>query len=295
MESLQVEGSTLAQQSEPDVGRLLSGRAAGVNVTNSSGLAGSGTNIIIRGYTTISGSNQPLFIVDGVPFDGGTVGDGQAPGGGRNFLDNYNESSRFLDIDPNNIESVNVLKGLSATVLYGDRGSNGVILITTKTGSGGQVNKKLEISVNQSVFATEAILPNYQDNYGGGFHQGFGYFFSNWGPRFDADLSGTQQFKRVDENGVTILQSPLNFIGDPTLVAGLDDQLDRDYPYAPYNSVEEFFRTGIVSNTSVSARGGSDRATYNMSYSHVDETGTTPGNSLQRDNFGFGGRMQLSN
>lgn len=116
-----------------------------------------------------------MFIVDGIPFDSGTNTQ-------TNFLDGNTESSRFLDLDPNNIESVSVLKGLSATVLYGNRGRNGVILITTKGAASGDAPSKTEVSVTQSVFMSNAVLPKFQDNYGGGFHQGFGYFFSNWGP-----------------------------------------------------------------------------------------------------------------
>ena len=171
-----VESDAVESRPEADIGRVLSGKVAGVNITSNNGLSGSGTNIIIRGYSSATQSNQPLFIVDGVPFDSGTNAQ-------TDYLDGNTESSRFLDIDPNTIESVSVLKGLSATVLYGNRGRNGVILITTKNASSGAAGSKSEISISQSIFTSTAILPKYQNNYGGGFHQGFGYFFSNWGPR----------------------------------------------------------------------------------------------------------------
>ncbi|MEM7381010.1 MAG: TonB-dependent receptor plug domain-containing protein, partial [Bacteroidota bacterium] len=119
-----VESDLVESRPEADIARVLNGKVAGVNITANNGLSGSGTNIIIRGYSSATQSNQPLFIVDGVPFDSGTNTQ-------TDFLDGNTESSRFLDIDPNTIESVSVLKGLSATVLYGNRGRNGVILITT--------------------------------------------------------------------------------------------------------------------------------------------------------------------
>ena len=174
----QIEG-----RQEADVARLLRGKATGVDITSTSGLAGSGTNVIIRGYSSISGSNQPLFVVDGIPFNTSANSGNQTFGTG-----SATASSRFLDLDPNNIADISILKGLSATVLYGEAGRNGVVLVTTKTGKGGaNANKKTEVSVSQSVFQTEiANLPTYQDSYGNGFGSfGFGWFFSNWGPRFD--------------------------------------------------------------------------------------------------------------
>lgn len=110
-----------------DVGQLLMGRAAGVQITSSSGSPGSGSNIIIRGNSAINGSNQPLFIIDGIPFNSSSGSDG----------------SNYVNIDPNNIKSINVLKGLSATMLYGSSGKNGVILITSKNGYFTKGAKKL--------------------------------------------------------------------------------------------------------------------------------------------------------
>ena len=123
---------------EADIGRVLQGKVAGVNITASNGLSGSGTNIIIRGYSSVTQSNQPLFVVDGVPIDSGTNNQGS-------ILDGNTASSRFLDLDPNTIKEVNVLKGLSATVLYGNRGRNGVILITTKSSTRGDAPSKMEV------------------------------------------------------------------------------------------------------------------------------------------------------
>ena len=121
-----VDDEEIEQRPEGDIGRVLNGKVAGLNVTSSNGLSGSSTNMVIRGYSSATQSNQPLLVVDGVPFDSETNGQS-------NFLDGSTESSRFLDLDPNMIANVSVLKGLSATVLYGSRVSNGVILITNKT------------------------------------------------------------------------------------------------------------------------------------------------------------------
>jgi len=177
----------LEQKSEGDLGRLLQGKAAGVNITASNGLSGSSSNIVIRGNTSITGNNQALFVIDGIPFDSGS---NQQTA----FFDNVTESNRFLDIDPNNIEDISILKGLSATALYGDRGRNGVILITTKSGSGANKQGSARLSITQSTFLSTPHLPKYQNEYGGGFNNTFGWFFSNWGPRFN------------DPNGVIVLQ-----------------------------------------------------------------------------------------
>ena len=108
-----------------------------------------------------------------------------------NFADGNSGSSRFLDLDPNNIANVNILKGYAATTLYGTAGRNGVILITTKGGSTKKGSKKNEITVNQSLFFNEiASLPDYQNTFGNGFDQAYGNFFSNWGPGFYKDGLG---------------------------------------------------------------------------------------------------------
>jgi TonB-linked outer membrane protein, SusC/RagA family len=287
-----VESEKVEARPEADIARVLNGKVAGVNITSNNGLSGSGTNIIIRGYSSATQSNQPLFIVDGIPFDSGTNTQ-------TNFLDGNTESSRFLDLDPNNIASVSVLKGLSATVLYGNRGRNGVILITTKGAASGDAPTKTEVNVTQSVFMSNAVLPKFQQNYGGGFHQGFGYFFSNWGPRFDRTdddgIASAGQYIGTGPNGEAILRHPFNYMADPTLIAGFEDLLDDEYPYKPYNGVEEFFRTGYVYSTSVNVRGGSEKISFNANYGRTEDIGVTRGNRLLRNNFSLGGNAKLSN
>lgn len=265
----------IAQKSDGDIGRVLRGKAPGVDVTQTNGMSGSGTNIIIRGYTSITQNNQPLFVVDGVPFN-------SESNEANNFLDGQTESSRFLDLDPNSIESVNVLKGLSATVLYGEQGRNGVILVTTKNGSRiGVNNKKTEVTVSQSYFASEiASLPDFQNNFGGGFYQNFGFFFSNWGPNF---------------NTIETVSHPYGNFTNDALQESFSEFVGADYEYRPYNSVENFFRTGSVASTSINIRGGDENSTFNVSYGFTDDEGITPGNELTRHNFGFGGNTKLTN
>ena len=275
-----VDGKALEQRPESDVVRLLNGKAPGVDILSASGISGSGTNITIRGVSTITGSSTPLFVVDGVPFDAST--NPQA-----SFVYGNTTSSRFLDLDPNNIENISVLKGLSATTLYGELGRNGVILITTKTGANKRTNNKAEVTVTQSVFLNEVSnLPEYQQRYGGGFDQSLGLaFFSNWGAEFkDPPVKVVHPYDRAALN-VAFPQF------NPTPGAGND----AIYEYKPYNSVERFFRTGVVKTTSVGIQTGNQNASFSANYSYTDDQGFTPGNNLYKNNFGLGGNVKLNN
>ncbi|MDO9261247.1 MAG: SusC/RagA family TonB-linked outer membrane protein, partial [Flavobacteriaceae bacterium] len=285
----EVKADVLEQRAEGDFGRVLSGKASGVVINQTSGISGSGTNIVIRGYTSITGSNQPLFIVDGVPFNGETNAVG-------NFVNGNSGSSRFLDIDPNNIESVSVLKGFSAATLYGTEGKNGVILITTKSGSSKKGAKKTEITFNQSVFFNQiASLPDYQNTFGNGFDQAFGNFYSNWGPAFYPDGLGGYSLPGSGINaGGTILHPSSR----PALVDVYPQYQGLQIPWkAEPNNVKDFFRTGTVLSTSLNFNGSSDdgKNTYNFNFGHLDDEGFTPGNKLGRATISAGGKAELTN
>lgn len=276
-----ISSGSISARPESDVARLLRGRATGVDITSTSGLSGSGTNVIIRGFSSITGSNQPLFVVDGIPFSSSTNADRNFNNGGGTA------SSRFLDLDPNNIAEVSILKGLSATVLYGEQGRNGVILITTKSGSTqSNTSKKTEISVNQSLgFVDVANLPEYQNTYGVGFGGNFGWFFSNWGPAFD--VRGT---RGIGADGT--IEHPLD-------QAQYNDDFPEykgvRYPFKPYTSLEDFWRTGVVSNTSVNMAKSFAGGGFSASYSFLSDQGFTPNNDLKKHNFSLGANTTLSN
>ena len=287
----EVDSEDIESRAEGDVGRILSGKASGVQITQQSGISGSGTNINIRGLSSFSGDNQPLFIVDGVPFSGDTNAQGD-------FVEGNTGGSRFFDLDPNSIASVNVLKGLAAATLYGTAGRNGVILITTKNGVAADGRKKTEITFNQSLFFNEvASLPDYTMEYGGGFDQGFGWFYSNWGPSFDEEgLAGWGSQSAIDENGT--LPHPYSTASSGTgIPQAFPEFADARYEWRPYNSVEDFFRTGVVSTTSVNIAGTSEdgTVTYNTSAGVLQDEGFLPGNNVSRMNLGMGGRAQLTN
>ncbi len=280
----------LEQRTEGDVARVLAGKAAGVNITAAGGTSGSGTNVTVRGLSSFSGSNQALFIVDGVPFSNDTNAQG-------NFIGGNTGSSRFLDLDPNNIASVEVLKGLAAATLYGTQGKNGVILITTKAGAVSGGVKKTEITVSQTFASVEmASIPDYQDKYGNGFDQSFGWFFSNWGPSFDRDgVSGWGNQSAIDDQGT--LEHPYSTTSVISTRNAFPELQGARYPWRPYDSVEDFFRPGFVSNTNVNVAGGTEDGTtsFNVNLGYLQDEGFTPGNSVNRVNLSVGGRSQLSN
>lgn len=270
-----VGSEQLENRPEQDVARVLQGKVPGVNITSTNGMSGSGTNMIIRGYSSATGSNQPLFVVDGVPFNTNTNATNSFTTGGAAT------SSRFLDIDPNNIESMSVLKGLSATVLYGDQGRNGVILITTKSGS--SKRKIAEVTINQSFFSNKAAsLPTFGTEYGNGFQQAPGFFFSNFGPRLDEGLTINHP---IATSSVAAIRNAFPEFWVDGVVGGTPVQ----YEYKAYADPSEvFFQTGLVSNSSVQINGGSDKTGYSASFGYTNDQGFTPGNKLVKYNFGLG-------
>lgn len=291
-----VDEEDLESRAEGDVARVLSGKASGVQITSAGGMSGSATNVVVRGLSSFSGSNQALFVVDGVPFSSDTNAQ-DTNGGGSNFLTGNTGSSRFLDLDPNNIAKIEVLKGLAAATLYGSQGKNGVILITTKAGSSVGGKKKTEITVNQSYFVNEfASLPDYQDEYGNGFDQAFGWFFSNWGPSFEeSGLSGWGRQSAIDENGT--LEHPYSSTAVAATREAFPELQGTRYDWKPYDSVEDYFKPGSVSSTSVNINGASEdgNTTFNANFGYLDDESFVPGNGLTRANVSLGGRSKLSN
>jgi TonB-dependent SusC/RagA subfamily outer membrane receptor len=272
-----LSSADIEQKPETDIGRILSGKAAGVRVTSTSGVSGTGTNITIRGYSSIKGNNQPLFIVDGVRFSGST---NSGTDNEQGFLEgNQATSSRFLDIDPNSVENISILKGLSATTIYGADGRNGVILITTKNGSGSK--GPAEITFNQSVFFNEVNLPEFQNSYGNGWQQQHGFFYSNWGAAFT--------------DPATMVDHPYSRFNDPDLIAAFPEyQNGAQYELKPYKNVTEFFRTGIASNTALSMRGGSEKSSFSANVNYLKDQGFLPENDLTKFNLGIGGRTEVA-
>lgn len=250
----QLSSEEVTQAHTTNVTNALSGKVPGVRISGAGG-AFTGSSIIIRGFTTFTGSNQPLFVIDGVPFD--NTGGGQALQAGAPV------SNRAIDINQDDIESMSVLKGPSAAALYGSRASNGVILITTKKG---RFNQKNSVQFTHS-YAVEHInrLPDLQNEYAQG---SLGSYIntnpSSWGPK----ITG---------------QTVTNFFGNQeTLTA---------YP----NNLKDIFQTGENFQNTVSFSGGSEKNTFRFSYGNNIATSIIDVNRLMRHNISLNTSSKITN
>lgn len=255
-----VSGDAIAQRSEPNVMNTLQGRVTGVNITSSSGAPGASTNINIRGITSFNGSNQPLIVVDGIIFSN-DVDNSQ------NTLFGSQPSSRISDINPESIESINILKGPAASVLYGSRASAGVIIITTKSGKGMQ--GKTEVTFNSSVnWQKAAFLPEFQNEYGQGTQNNYENNSTlSWGPRF-----GTAGMETVTTTwGATV-------------------------PYQAYpNNIEDFYQTGQLIQNSLNIAGGDQNNNFAASLSSTLQDGIVRNSDFNRHSVQVGGNSKLKN
>ncbi|MEZ4971905.1 MAG: SusC/RagA family TonB-linked outer membrane protein [Cyclobacteriaceae bacterium] len=274
--STQISASDIANKPETDLGRALQGRTPGLQILNSSGLAGSGSKINIRGISSVSGNTQPLWVVDGVPINTGSNDSNQ------DFRDGQVSPTRFLDLDPNNIASINILRGLSATTLYGSQGRNGVILVTTKAGASGKQTRNFEASVSQSLFAIEAFVPEFQNKWSNGFDGDYGEFFSTWGYVFDGNVPPNDPRHPYFEHAATFPEFP-------------EFAMANGYvPTAQPNNINDFFQKGTSSNTSFNVGARNEFGSINFNYSHLDESGFIKNNNVERNNFSLGGTAKLT-
>ena len=276
----EIKGAQLSQKSEPNVLNALQGRVSGVTITNSSGLPGSSTNINIRGITSLQGSNQPLFVVDGIPISNSLD---RTNGGSLGTLGGAQTSNRALDIDPESVESINILKGPAAAALYGSRAASGAVIITTK--SGRNANKKLEITATSGLAFQQVYgIQKFQNDYGQGINgnnlttlPAAGGVFgdvntgstASWGPRF-----GTTP---TVANGL--------LLGNGTLL-----------PYQAYpNNIQDFFRTGRLLTNGVSLRGGNADQNFILNVNNTTQKGISQYNDLSRTSIQLGGATKLLN
>ncbi len=271
----------------------LSGKVSGVNITSASGNMGGSSRITIRGIKSVSGNNQPLFVVDGVAMDNSNYNslDTQRGAGGVDYGNMAN------DINPDDIETVSVLKGPTAAALYGSRAANGVILITTKKAKTGK--KGFGVEINSSVsFEQVALLPKYQNTYGGGYvytgegtDQGFitqeinGQTYrlvdyaldESWGPKYDPNIQTLSAFDIFDweANGMQ---------GNPGTTPWV----------APSKDVKDFFETGVVFNNNFAITGNNEGSSFRLSYTNYDLSGYMPNSEQKRNSVNFNGESQVS-
>ncbi|TAH13177.1 MAG: SusC/RagA family TonB-linked outer membrane protein [Runella slithyformis] len=268
-----IKSSQLQQVSEPDPLRALSGKVAGVNIQGSGGAAGGATNITIRGNSSLSNNNQPLFVVDGVPFDNSTFNTDGGFSAGATF------TNRAFDLDPNNIESMTVLKGAAAAALYGSRAANGAIIITTKNGKI-KSKKGLEIAYNTS-YSTEKIAasPEYQTTYGQG---------TEWDTRLGVFGSWGAPYSAIDS-----IPHPLaNRFG-----AVFPEFVGKRVKYEPFGqgNFDNFYERGHVYENAISIQGGGEKASISAGISRMDNKGIVPFNNINRTSLNLGGQATLDN
>lgn len=282
-----VDGSELNKSGIGNPLSELSGKASGLTVINSAGDPGSGTYIRLRGVTSITGDNQPLIVVDGIPIDNSinnydpTSATPNVSGANSNLTGGAQPSNRGIDLNPNDIESISVLKGPAATALWGIKAASGALIITTKKGALGA--QKMRVDVNSSFSWSKANrLPPMQTQYAqGGNGQydgptGGGNRRFSWGPAIDT-LFWNGEANVWDPNGDIVGQS------DPSAKT----------PVRPYDRYE-FFKTGFAMNNNVSVTGGSNNASFRASVGNMHQTGIIPKTQYNKTTFSINGQARLS-
>ncbi|WP_300725828.1 SusC/RagA family TonB-linked outer membrane protein [uncultured Bacteroides sp.] len=240
-----------------DVMSGLAGKVAGVQISSTSSDPGASNSVVIRGVSSLSGSNQPLYVVDGVPLNNSALYSTDALNSGYDFGNGANA------VNPDDVENMTILKGAAATALYGSRAAGGVIMITTKSGKKG---KGLGIEYNGGVqWSTVLRLPQMQNEFGMGWY-GDKTDIENgsWGPRFD---------------------------GSMTVWGNVYNNSQKLKPYvAKEDNIKDFFDTGLRYSNSVSFNGATDASSYFVSFSQVSDDGMIPTDADSYDKYTFSAR-----
>ena len=267
----------LERTAEYSIASALSGKVAGVNVSQVASGAGGSSKIIIRGNNSLVGNSQPLYVIDGIPMNNNSYGEAGRWGG-----TDYGDG--LTSISQDDVESMTILKGPNAASLYGQRGSNGVILITTKSG---KLKKGFGVSYNSSFsVGNAAILPDFQNEYGQGFNGNFTHIRAADGTIYS--------WKNAQSMGIT---------GMPKMSAGRDqftrgswgapyngkqheDQFGNVLPYDPQsNTFQDFFETETKLKNTVNVTGGNENVNYYFSFSNMHVNGYVPANEADRNSF----------
>ncbi len=281
----EVQGEDLSTVKSGNFTNALSGKVSGLQIRRNNNMGGS-TNVVIRGNASLTGDNQALFVVDGVPISNRNTNDANQAQASGNYYDYGNAAA---DINPDDIESVNVLKGAAASALYGSRAANGVIIITTKKG---KKSKGIGVTINSNAtvgFIDKSTFAEYQNQYG----PGYGDYFT-----FE-DINGDGQDDQV-ENYVDDASYGPAF--DPNLNIYHWDSFDpasanylKKRPYiAAENGPLTFFETPITLTNSISISNGLENGSYRMSYTKLDQSGLLPNSKLDRHNFILSGTYDVS-
>jgi len=296
----EVSGNDVNQVKSDNFITSLSGKISGIQIKNNTNFGGS-TNVIIRGSSSLTGNNQALFVVDGVPVDNSNDNNsGQTTG--RSGYDYGNAAS---DINPNDIETVSVLKGAAATALYGSRASHGVVLITTKRGQTTLAKTMtVKLSSNLTVSSVDqSTFPKYQNQYGGGYSQ-TGYSSAADGSAYP----GLEHYADVNGDGVIDYTTP--YYEDASRGQKFDanikvyqwDAFDPKSPnymkatpwVAGANGPITFFQTGLSTTNNIDISGSDKNSTYRFAYTNFNQTGIMPNSNLSKNNAIFNGSYNIT-
>ena len=257
-----VDSEEVTATRNADIMSGLQGKVAGLEISGTGGGPGSSSSVIIRGFSSLSGSNQPLYVIDGVPVDNASVNGNDGINNNLNHF--YDMGNGANAINPDDVAEMTVLKGAAATALYGSRAANGVIMITTKKGT--KRDKGLGVSYNGGIqFTQVARIPELQNMFGQGY-AGEANEIENgsWGPRFDG-------VKRV-----------YGYVYN-------NSQRVKSYK-AIKNNIRDFFDTGITFNNSVSFNGATDKSDYFVSLSNINDNGIYPTRADSYNKYTFSAR-----
>ncbi len=262
-----VNAEQLSQVRSKDAFSALKGKVAGLQINSASNGLASSSRIVVRGENSLNiNDNSPLIVIDGTPVNNDIYGVGGGSTDQVNLPTDYGNAAS--DINPDDIESINVLKGAAASALYGSRGGNGVILITTKSGKD-QEGMGVQFSSSTS-WSSALVLPELQTVYGGGWGQTyFADFGTNFGPRLNT--------------GLTIAQD-----GSPGFGNGEELPFDQRFDF------NDFFETGLATNNQISLSGAADRINYRLSYGNSYNEGIVPNTDLTRNTVNVSTSYDLS-
>ncbi|MGB2128882.1 MAG: SusC/RagA family TonB-linked outer membrane protein [Flavicella sp.] len=286
--SQQVAGEDIAKVKVNNVVNSLSGKVSGVQIKANNNFGGS-SNFLIRGVSSLQGNNQPLFVVDGIPISNRLNNSSQQRSGRKG----YDYGNAASDINPDDVASINVLKGAAASAIYGSRGANGVVIITTKKGKKGAVKVTLNSST-QVGSIDESTFIKYQDGYGAGYGA---YYDTGYFNLWDMDGNGQK------DNLVVPTQDDASYGGalDGSLVYQWDAfvpehrNFGKATPYVASTSTPlDFFETALQFNNSVNVSGGNDIATYKIGYTNQDMKGFLPNATLNKNTVNLNGTLKIN-
>ena len=287
-----VSGESLSEARDNNLMNSLSGKVSGVQIQKNNSMGGS-TNVIIRGFKSLTGNNQALFVIDGVPIDNTT----HNAGGVNNGYAGVDYGNVGADINPDDIESTTILKGPAATALYGSRAANGVVMITTKKGRRNGIGVTINTGVTMSTI-DKSTMPKYQNQYGGGYGKYYGPTEDGYFDMADVDGDGildpiVPTYEDASVGGPfdpNLLVYQWNAFGDPTS----PNYLKKTPWVAAPSDPSDYFKTGYVYSNSIVIDGGSDKGQFKLGYTRTDETGVQPNSSLNKNFLNFSASYEVA-